>query len=105
MFHILKSLFTSSSPDYVELLKQGAQIIDVRTRGEYASGHVKGSVNIPLNELPNQLTRIRKDKPVITCCASGMRSASARSILQSHGYHEVYNGGGWVGLQQKLSAR
>jgi rhodanese-related sulfurtransferase len=48
------------------------------------------------------LSRIRNDKPVITCCASGMRSASAKSILKSNGYSDVYNGGGWMSLDSKL---
>jgi rhodanese-related sulfurtransferase len=48
------------------------------------------------------LKRIKKDIPLITCCASGMRSASAKSILLSKGYTEVYNGGGWASLQNKL---
>jgi len=41
-------------------------------------------------------------KPIITCCASGMRSASAKSILKQNGF-EVYNGGGWTALQHKLN--
>lgn len=88
--------------NYNELMKRGAVIIDVRTKGEFQGGHIKGSVNIPLNNLPDHLSRLKKDKPIITCCASGMRSASAKSILESKGFPEVYNGGGWVGLQSKM---
>jgi rhodanese-related sulfurtransferase len=89
--------------DFAALKKEGATILDVRTRGEYQSGHIKGAVNIPLNELSNQLGKLKKDKPVITCCASGMRSASAAVILKSNGFNVVHNGGGWNGLQNKLS--
>lgn len=88
--------------DYRELVKNGAQIIDVRTPGEFKGGHIKGAVNIPLQNISSQMNRIRKDKPVITCCASGMRSASAKSILKSNGYSDVYNGGGWASLDSKL---
>ncbi len=103
MLGLIKKLFSSGpATDYAELVKNGAQIIDVRTRQEYASGNVKGSINIPLNELQANLKKIKKDKPVITCCASGMRSSSARGILTSNGYTEVYNGGGWSSLQSKL---
>ncbi len=88
--------------DYTQLVKDGAQIIDVRTPSEFQSGHIRGSINIPLNNLESKLSKIKKDKPVITCCASGMRSASAKGILKSRGYNEVYNGGGWMSLQRKL---
>lgn len=88
--------------DFKDLVQNGAQIIDVRTRGEYASGHIKGSVNIPLNELSSQIKKIKKDKAVITCCASGMRSASAKAQLKAMGFTEVHNGGGWYSLNNKL---
>lgn len=88
--------------DYKELLKKGAQIIDVRSRNEYAAGHVKGSINLPLNELTSSTNKINKNVPLITCCASGMRSASAKSTLISMGYTEVYNGGGWMSLNGKI---
>ncbi len=88
--------------DYKQLIADGAIIIDVRTKGEYAGGHIKGSVNIPLNTLAANIGKIKKDKPVITCCASGMRSASAKSLLKSNGFKEVYNGGGWSSLQSKI---
>jgi phage shock protein E len=83
-------------------MNKGAQIIDVRTPSEFKSGHIQGSLNIPLSNISENLTKIKKDKPVITCCASGMRSASARSVLVSKGFREVHNGGGWMSLQQKI---
>lgn len=83
-------------------MQNGGQIIDVRTENEFKSGHIKGSKNIPLATIKNNLSKIDKSKPVITCCASGMRSASARSILKSNGFDEVYNGGGWMSLQNKI---
>ena len=103
MFESLKKLFSGAPPeDFAALVKEGAVIVDVRTKGEYAGGHIKGSVNIPLDQLSNQMGRFAKDKVIITCCASGMRSASARSVLKSAGYTRVYNGGGWGSLQMKL---
>jgi rhodanese-related sulfurtransferase len=103
MFDSIKQLLgLSPKVDFKDLLTQGAQIIDVRSPGEYKSGHIKGSVNIPLQNINAQLSRISKDKPVITCCASGIRSASAKSILTANGYSAVYNGGGWMSLQSKL---
>lgn len=101
MFGIFSKLF-GPQVDYAALVKSGATIVDVRTKGEYQSGHVKGSVNIPLGSLTSQYNRIRKDRPVITCCASGMRSGQAKSFLKSQGYTEVHNGGGWMSLERKL---
>lgn len=104
MIQWLKKIFgIAPKVNYKELIKNGAQIIDVRTPGEFQGGHIKGSLNIPLQGLQNNMAKIHKDKPVITCCQSGMRSASARGILKSNGYTEVYNGGGWMSLQNKIS--
>lgn len=103
MLTLLKKMFSSGpETNYTELMQKGAQVIDVRSPMEYRGGHIKGSVNIPLDTLQRTLSKIKKDKPVITCCASGMRSATAKNILKSNGFTEVYNGGGWAGLQNKL---
>jgi len=101
----LKELFgIKPAPDYKQLMKEGGVVIDVRSKAEYSGGHIKGSKNIPLPSL-NSVNGLPKDKdkPIITCCASGMRSASAKSLLRSRGYTRVYNGGGWSGLNSKLS--
>lgn len=104
MLNALKKLFSNTPPvAYDELLKNGAQIIDVRTPGEFQQGHIKGSINIPLQVLPNQTNKIKKGKPIILCCASGMRSASAKALLLSTGFTEVYDGGGWTSLQNKIN--
>jgi len=104
MINTLKKLFGfGPSVNYSELVKNGATILDVRSRGEYAGGHIKGSINISVDTLRGNLVQLKdKNKPIITCCASGMRSASAKSILLSNGYTQVYNGGGWGSLQNKL---
>ena len=103
MLDVLKNIFgMGPAIDFSELVKNGAQIIDVRTPGEFSGGHIQGSLNIPLDRLPQQLSKLNKQKPVITCCASGMRSASAKQLLQANGFNEVYNGGGWAGLQSRI---
>lgn len=103
MLNTIKQLFgMGPKVNFSELMKQGAQIIDVRSPAEFKSGHIKGSVNLPLQSLQSNLSKINKNKPVITCCASGMRSASAKSILKSAGFNEVHNGGGWMSLNNKL---
>lgn len=103
MLNTLKQLLgIGPKVDYKALVKQGARIVDVRTKGEYQQGHIKGSQNIPLNNLSTQHSQWNKEKPIILCCASGMRSSQAKSILTSHGFKEVYNGGGWTSLQTKI---
>jgi rhodanese-related sulfurtransferase len=89
--------------DYAELVKQGAVILDVRSKVEFQGGHIKGSINISVDSLNSNINKLKKDKPIITCCASGMRSANAKNILKSNGFTEVHNGGGWSSLQNKLN--
>lgn len=103
MMEAIKKMFgLVPSADYEQLVKDGAVILDVRSKGEYAGGHIKGSINISVDQLKSNLSRLNKQKPIITCCASGMRSGTAKGILESNGYTNVHNGGGWIGLQQKI---
>ena len=61
--------------DFAELKKNGAIILDVRSPAEYAGGHIEGSKNIPVDKLKGNLNFLNdKNKAIITCCASGMRS-------------------------------
>lgn len=101
MLNFIKKLFGGNTVDYKELVKNGAQIVDVRTPAEYSSGSIRNSKNIPLQQLVSEMKKLDLKKPIITCCASGMRSASAKAILKQNGF-EVYNGGGWTALQNKL---
>ncbi|WP_162127276.1 rhodanese-like domain-containing protein [Flavobacterium phycosphaerae] len=88
--------------DIKEFVSRNAVIIDVRTIGEFQSGHIKDSKNIPLDTVSRKITEIKNwNKPVIVCCRSGMRSAQAASLLKSNGI-EVLNGGGWQSLESKL---
>ena len=105
MIETLKKIFgIGSGVDYSQLIKNGAIILDVRTKSEYSGGHMKGSINIAVDQLSNNLYRFKnKAQPLITCCASGMRSSTAKNILKSNGYTHVYNGGSWQSLQQKVN--
>jgi rhodanese-related sulfurtransferase len=77
-------------------LKNGAEIIDVRTPHEFDQGKVPGSINIPVDRIASSIARIKgMNKPIVLCCASGMRSRNAKQILKSNGVQEVYNGGSW----------
>ena len=104
MFTFLKRLFgLGPATNYKSLLQQGAIIVDVRSKGEFRGGHIHGALNIPVDVLPQNLNQLKnKNQVIITCCASGMRSSSAKNILKASGYNEVYNGGGWNSLKSKL---
>lgn len=92
---ILSSIFGGGKSNVKEMITNGAVIIDVRTPQEFSSGHVKGSKNIPLDRIESEVKKIKAmNKPVVVCCASGMRSGQAKNILKRHGI-EVENAGSW----------
>ena len=63
----------------------------------FMGGHVADSVNIPLNEVPQNLAEFKTmAKPIVLICASGMRSAQATQYLASQGIEQCYNGGSWL---------
>ena len=102
MFTFLKNLFKPSA-DIASLVKEGALIVDVRTHDEFQAEHLEGSKNIPLDTVRKELKKMKKlNKPIITVCRSGNRSAMATSILSSAGI-KAYNGGPWTELQRKLA--
>lgn len=103
MFELIKRLLGIKTIDYAQLVKEGAIILDVRTKGEFGSGHIRGSVNIPVDQLGKNLQKFKdKKRPIITCCESGMRSATAKGILTSNGFVTVHNGGRWMSLNNKI---
>ena len=101
MFDFIKSLFKGSG-DLAKLVREGAVIVDVRTKGEYGAGHIEGSRNIPLDSIKNQVTSLKQlNKLIVTVCRSGNRSAMAKSILTAAGV-EAYNGGAWTTLKRQI---
>ena len=77
----------------------------MRTPREYMGGNVNGSINIPLQEIPNRLDELKSFKqPLVLCCASGGRSTQATNYLSHQGI-ECLNGGSWfdVNYYQSLS--
>ncbi len=99
---LLDFLFGNKTKKIEDFKSRGAIIVDVRSKGEYDGGAIPGSKNFPLPAISSKISEIKKwNKPVIVCCASGMRSASAAGILKSNGI-EAMNGGGWYSLSQKL---
>ncbi len=103
MLGFLKKLIGGTAVNYKELVDNGAIILDVRSAGEYKSGHIPGSKNYPLDSIRTKVAELKKlNKPVITVCRSGARSGMAKGILKSAGI-EVYNGGPWTRLAGKLA--
>lgn len=99
----IKKLFGGNPVNYQELVSRGAVIIDVRSSGEFISGHLPGAKNYPLDGIKGKITELKKlNKPLITVCKSGARSSMAKGILQSAGL-EVYNGGSWNRLAHQIA--
>jgi rhodanese-related sulfurtransferase len=91
-FLIFKRLGQISPDRAKELVKGGAKLVDVRSPGEFSSGHLPGALNVPLQEVGARADRIGpKDAPVVVYCASGTRSAMARSTLTRMGFKRVFN--------------
>lgn len=80
------------------LLQEEAQLVDVRSPGEFAAAHAPGSINIPLPELAARAAELDPGRWVVVCCASGTRSALARRQLRSRGFERVLNAGSWRNL-------
>ncbi|MDG1189530.1 MAG: rhodanese-like domain-containing protein [Flavobacteriales bacterium] len=78
-------------------------LIDVRTPLEFNSGNVKGSINIPMNEVPQRLYEIRELEPMIVFCKSGVRSQKVLEFLKDNGIVEVENGGGWMEVNASVN--
>lgn len=80
-------------PEWVAMHRDGARIIDVREHEEYAGpfGHIEGAELIPLGQLASQLEQIERDKPIVTVCRSGGRSAQALVMLKRAGIERVAN--------------
>lgn len=99
---LLDLLFGKRKREVLEALENGASIVDVRSPQEFKYGKVEGSINIPLDKLNStNIKKLKKlNKPIVVCCASGMRSASAKGTLLQNGISEVYNAGGWHKLNR-----
>lgn len=80
-------------------------IIDVRTREEFSGGHVAGSINIPLQEVPSRVEEIKKmSQPLILCCASGTRSGQASAFLRGHKI-ACENAGSWLDVNYQTQSK
>jgi rhodanese-related sulfurtransferase len=79
--------------DAVRLINEGAVLLDVRTQAEFDAGHILDARHVPQDQLASSVETLRKykDKVVIACCESGMRSGAAARVLQAQGFTKVVN--------------
>lgn len=100
---LFDALFGSNDTGLKDALSKGGTIVDVRTESEYVSGHVVGSINIPLSAVADHVDDFRDmAKPLILICRSGNRSGSATTFLKSKGVQDVMNGGAWTTVKKVL---
>lgn len=85
-----------------KLIDEGAYLVDVRTPGEFSEGSVKGAVNIPLDDLNNNMNKCKGKSGIVVFCRSGARSGSAKSILERNGFENVVNGGSVGNVHKNL---
>ena len=106
MVNLLKTIFGNNNKVKMEnILKEGAFLVDVRSPGEFAEGHVKGSTNIPLDQIQQQLGQFKGKESIVVFCRSGARSAQAKSILEQNGFADVTNGGTWESVNRMVQNR
>jgi rhodanese-related sulfurtransferase len=104
MISFLKNLLgLNPKVNLSEIIKGGAFLVDVRTPGEFAQGHVKGSVNIPLDKITNQIPKFSNRDNIIVFCRSGNRSSQAKSILARNGITNVFDAGTWQNVNQYMN--
>lgn len=104
MFTIVKNLFSNQSSEGLKtIITNNAFLVDVRTPQEFAEGHVQGSVNIPLDQVANQLEKFKNHDNIIVFCRSGNRSGQALQILKENGFSNVVNGGTWENVESILN--
>ena len=91
--------------DLTDLVRNSkTTIVDVRTTEEFSNSRVEGSVNIPLNLVPENIETLKKMQPLVLCCAAGVRSGQAMEFLKFNGLNQVYNGGSWQDVENMLNS-
>ncbi len=103
MIAFLKKLFANKEDNKMETIINDAYLVDVRTPQEFAEGNVEGSVNIPLDTVPNQLSTFKNKINIVVFCRSGYRSGQAKLILEQNGFTNVVNGGTWQNVHSLLN--
>lgn len=101
----LKQLFgLGPRVNYAQLVREGAQVVDVRTVPEFVQAHIQGAVNIPIETLRHMFhLLVEKKKVIIACCNDGSKSWYAKNLLDANGYRHVYDAGNWKKLEQRIN--
>ena len=104
---ILKRADQISPKDALAHLRNGALVIDVRSSGEFSSGHLANAINLPLGEIETALPRRIKDKNQVLLlhCHSGMRSGMAKKKLRILGYAHAFNLGSYSRAAKIVNSR
>lgn len=93
----LRRLFGGTNKaELKRVISEGAFLVDVRSASEFASGSVRGAVNIPLDQIRSRLAEFKNKQQIVVFCQSGGRSIQAQRILQKNDIPNVYNGGPWT---------
>ncbi|PCI96703.1 MAG: sulfurtransferase [Flavobacteriales bacterium] len=88
---------------YENINVKEATIVDVREPFECEEGMIEGSINIPLGDVPNKIEEFKAMKrPLVLCCKSGNRSGQAVQFLEANGLEDLYNGGSWGEVNERL---
>jgi len=102
----LSNLFGSGNSGKLKAaLQDGAFLVDVREKMEFAEGSVKGAANIPLGTIAAELNKFKDKKHIVVFCRSGMRSGAAVSQLKQMGFTNVHNAGSWNKMQTLIQQK
>lgn len=100
------SLFgNTDNSQLTEAIKEEAFLVDVRTPSEFATGSVKGAINIPLDKVTMELLKFKGKENIVVFCRSGNRSEQAKIILEKNGFQNVINGGTFQNVNQIINSK
>jgi phage shock protein E len=100
LFNKIFGIEATSNANLNEVISKGAFLVDVRSKGEFQSGNIPGSVNIPLDAITQEIDQFNGKENIVVFCRSGNRSAQAKRILNDKGFKNVFNGGTWQDVHQ-----
>jgi rhodanese-related sulfurtransferase len=104
MFDFIKNIFGGNNDEIIlNAINEGYVLVDVRSPGEYEDGHVKGSINIPVDKMANHINELKNMGKIIVFCRSGNRSGMAKAILNAKGISDVIDAGTWTRVNEIVS--